>query len=379
MSDIIRIDKPNNSTLLNKGRLEDLAGKVKELEVDLVIIDGKLTPIQQRNLERYIKIKVIDRTRLILDIFEKRASTREGALQVELAQLDYQKTRLVKSWTHLERQRGALSFIGGPGESQLEIDKRLINDQIIKVKKKLKEFNNTRQLHRNQRSKKPYCIVALVGYTNAGKSTLFNALTGEEVLSKDMLFATLDTKMKRLNYTNAKNIILSDTVGFISELPTELVMAFRSTLEEVLYADIVINVRDLSSRYHDVQNLDVINTIDQIGKEITSGNYIEVLNKIDLVEEETLELIKKNKADNQVLISSVTGKGLDDLLQLIEKKINIENEIHELQLDYTKSSIENWLYENATVLNKEYKDKHISFKFQISKRNHTRLLSLISK
>ena len=253
---------------------------LKEVDVDRYVIDGKLTPIQQRNLERNVKVKVIDRTRLILDIFERRATTREGSLQVELAQLDYQKTRLVKSWTHLERQRGSLSFVGGPGESQLEIDKRLINDQIIKVKKKLKEFRNTRKLHRNQRTKKPYYIVALVGYTNAGKSTLFNSLTGEGVLSKDMLFATLDTKMKRLNYPNTKNIILTDTVGFISALPTELIMAFRSTLEELLYADIVINVRDLSSKYFDTQNIDVMDTIEQLGKQVTTSNYIEVLIKL---------------------------------------------------------------------------------------------------
>ena len=378
ISEVVRIDRPNNSTLLNKGRLADLERKVKELDIDLVIIDGKLTPIQQRNLERNVKVKVIDRTRLILDIFERRASTREGSLQVELAQLDYQKTRLVKSWTHLERQRGSLSFVGGPGESQLEIDKRLINDQIIKVKKKLKEFRNTRELHRNQRTKKPYYIVALVGYTNAGKSTLFNSLTGEGVLSKDMLFATLDTKMKRLNYPNTKNIILTDTVGFISALPTELIMAFRSTLEELLYADIVINVRDLSSKYFDTQNMDVMDTIEQLGKQVTSSNYIEVLNKIDLLDETELDLINRNKNNNQILVSSTRKEGIENLLDLLENKINQENEIHELKLDYTKSSVESWLYENAVILKKEYKDKHICLKFRISKINHSKLQSIIA-
>ena len=237
-SKIYKIDRPNNSTLFNNGQVELINDKIKELNVDFLIIDGKLSPIQQRNLEKRLLVKVIDRTRLILDIFEKRAATREGALQVELAQLEYQKTRLVKSWTHLERQRGSLSFIGGPGESQLEIDRRLIDGQIIKIKKKLRDFKNTRNLHRNQRDKKPYFIIALVGYTNAGKSTLFNKLTGENALSKNMLFATLDTKMKRLNKGSLKNIILTDTVGFISELPTELIMSFRSTLEEINYAAI---------------------------------------------------------------------------------------------------------------------------------------------
>ncbi|MFL2817961.1 MAG: GTPase HflX [Alphaproteobacteria bacterium] len=378
ISEVVRIDRPNNSTLLNKGRLADLERKVKELDIDLVIIDGKLTPIQQRNLERNVKVKVIDRTRLILDIFERRATTREGSLQVELAQLDYQKTRLVKSWTHLERQRGSLSFVGGPGESQLEIDKRLINDQIIKVKKKLKEFRNTRKLHRNQRTKKPYYIVALVGYTNAGKSTLFNSLTGEGVLSKDMLFATLDTKMKRLNYPNTKNIILTDTVGFISALPTELIMAFRSTLEELLYADIVINVRDLSSKYFDTQNIDVMDTIEQLGKQVTTSNYIEVLNKIDLLDETELDLINRNKNNNQILVSSTRKEGIENLLDLLENKINQENEIHELKLDYSKCSVESWLYENAVILKKEYKDKHICLKFRISKINHSKLQSIIA-
>ena len=220
--------------------------------------------------------------------------------------------------------------------------------------------------------------MALVGYTNAGKSTLFNSLTGEGVLSKDMLFATLDTKMKRLNYPNTKNIILSDTVGFISDLPTELIMAFRSTLEELLYADVIINVRDLSSRYFDAQNIDVMNTIDQLGKEVTDSNYIEVLNKIDLLDEAELDLINRNKNTNQILVSSIKNEGIEKLLDLLEDKINLDNEIHELELDYSKSSIENWLYENAVILKKEYKDKHICLKFKISKINHSKLLSIIT-
>tara|TARA_Y100000591_G_scaffold254329_1_gene226021 strand:- start:232 stop:1512 length:1281 start_codon:yes stop_codon:yes gene_type:complete len=377
-SKIIKIEKPNNSTLFNNGQLESIENKIKELGVDIVIVDGKLSPIQQRNLERKFTVKVIDRTRLILDIFEKRAATREGALQVELAQLEYQKTRLVKSWTHLERQRGSLSFIGGPGESQLEIDRRLIDNQIIKIKSKLKDFKNTRKLHRNQRDKKPYFIIALVGYTNAGKSTLFNKLTGEKVLSKNMLFATLDTKMKRLNTRNLKNIIVSDTVGFISELPTELIMSFRSTLEEINYADLLINVRDVSSRYSEVQNIDVLSTIDEIGREINSNNYLEILNKVDLIEKDHLELIRKNKSENQVIVSANTGQGIDELYAAIEKRLNNNYEIHRIKLNYEKSAMESWLYENAVILNKKYCDTHINLKFKISHINYTRFISLLN-
>ena len=376
-SKIYKIDRPNNSTLFNNGQVELINDKIKELNVDFLIIDGKLSPIQQRNLEKRLFVKVIDRTRLILDIFEKRAATREGALQVELAQLEYQKTRLVKSWTHLERQRGSLSFIGGPGESQLEIDRRLINGQIIKIKKKLRDFKNTRNLHRNQRDKKPYFIIALVGYTNAGKSTLFNKLTGENALSKNMLFATLDTKMKKLNKGSLKNIILTDTVGFISELPTELIMSFRSTLEEINYADLIINVRDISSGYTEVQNIDVINTIKEIGKEINDNNYLEILNKVDLIEENYSELIKKNIAKNQVMVSAATGQGMNDLYAAIEKKVNNNFEICRIKLKYNKSAVESWLHDNAVILDKKYCTDHINIKLKISKKNHARFQSML--
>ena len=376
-SKIYKIDRPNNSTLFNNGQVELINDKIKELNVDFLIIDGKLSPIQQRNLEKRLLVKVIDRTRLILDIFEKRAATREGALQVELAQLEYQKTRLVKSWTHLERQRGSLSFIGGPGESQLEIDRRLINGQIIKIKKKLRDFKNTRSLHRNQRDKKPYFIIALVGYTNAGKSTLFNKLTGENALSKNMLFATLDTKMKKLNKGSLKNIILTDTVGFISELPTELIMSFRSTLEEINYADLIINVRDISSGYTEVQNIDVINTIKEIGKEINDNNYLEILNKVDLIEKDYFELIKKNKAENQVMVSATTGQGMSNLYTAIEEKVNSSYEICRIKLEYSKSAVESWLYDNAVIIDKKYYADHINIKLKISKKNHARFQSML--
>ncbi len=376
-SKIYKIDRPNNSTLFNNGQVELINDKIRELNVDFLIIDGKLSPIQQRNLEKRLLVKVIDRTRLILDIFEKRAVTREGALQVELAQLEYQKTRLVKSWTHLERQRGSLSFIGGPGESQLEIDRRLINGQIIKIKKKLRDFKNTRNLHRNQRDKKPYFIIALVGYTNAGKSTLFNKLTGENALSKNMLFATLDTKMKKLDKGSLKNIILTDTVGFISELPTELIMSFRSTLEEINYADLIINVRDISSGYTEVQNIDVINTIKEIGKEINDNNYLEILNKVDLIEKNYSELIKKNIAKNQVMVSAATGQGISDLYAAIEKKVNNNFEICRIKLKYNKSAVESWLHGNAVILDKKYYADHINIKLKISKKNHARFQSML--
>ena len=376
---IIKVDKPNSSTLFNSGFLESASREIKDLEIDLVIIDGKLSPIQQRNLERALKAKIIDRTRLILDIFEKRAATKEGALQVELAQLEYQKTRLVKSWTHLERQRGALGFVGGPGESQLEIDKRLIGDQIIKIKKKLKGFKNTRAQHRTQRDKRPYSIIALVGYTNAGKSTLFNKITDSGVLSKDMLFATLDTKMKEIKKTRTRGLLLSDTVGFISELPTELIISFRSTLEEVNYADIIINVRDISSKYTNTQNEDVLNTIKELGREINENNYIEVLNKADLLSNEEVGLININKSNNQVIVSALSGEGIEDLICLIEEKININTKIYQIKFGYDKSSIESWLYENTIVMKKVYKENTIDVEFKSTIDNRNRLQSLLNK
>ena len=376
---IIKLDKPNSSTLFSSGFLESASREIKDLEIDLVIIDGKLSPIQQRNLERAFKVKIIDRTRLILDIFERRAATREGALQVELAQLEYQKTRLVKSWTHLERQRGALGFVGGPGESQLEIDKRLIGDQIIKIKKRLKGFKNTRAQHRAQRDKRPFSIVALVGYTNAGKSTLFNKITDSGVLSKDMLFATLDTKMKEIKKTRTRGLLLSDTVGFISELPTELIISFRSTLEEVNYADIIINVRDISSKYTNTQNEDVLNTIKELGREINENNYIEVLNKSDLLSNEEVDLINNNKSNNQVIVSALSGEGIEDLICLIEEKINIETKIYQIEFGYEKSSIESWLYENTIVMKKVYKENTIDVEFKSTIDNRNRLQSLLNK
>ncbi|MCF8469100.1 MAG: GTPase HflX, partial [Sneathiella sp.] len=245
-SEVVPLSKPKPGTLFGEGKIEELGEFIRNSHIDVVIIDGAVTPVQQRNLERRWKVKIVDRTGLILEIFGERAQTKEGALQVELAHLSYQRTRLVRSWTHLERQRGSLSFIGGPGESQLEIDRRLIDERIIKIKRQLSSVVQTRELHRAKRKKIPYPVVALVGYTNAGKSTLFNRMTKSDVFAEDLLFATLDPTMRKITLPGGQTVILSDTVGFISDLPTELVAAFRATLEEVLEADLIVHVRDIT-------------------------------------------------------------------------------------------------------------------------------------
>lgn len=353
--DIIPLRSVRPATYVGKGWLETLAQKVKDDHLDLVVFDCELSPIQQRNLEKEISCKVIDRIALILEIFGARASTKEGELQVELAHLSYQKSRLVKSWTHLERQRGGAGFLGGPGESQIELDRRIISDRIVKIKQHLDQVTRTRQLHRSRREKAPYPVVALVGYTNAGKSTLFNRLTHADVLAEDMLFATLDPTMRSIDLPSGKKIILSDTVGFISELPTTLVAAFRATLEEVISADVVLHVRDASHPDSDIQKADVFEVIKELGLDLTESEksvpYIEALNKVDLMDADGLEALEHIAERHSEIapVSAVTGQGCDLLIEKIEAALS-ETDIQIcVPVDYADGKTQAWLRAHSQI------------------------------
>ncbi|NQZ71473.1 MAG: GTPase HflX [Dinoroseobacter sp.] len=350
-SEIVRISKPQPGHLVGSGKMEELAERLKANKVELVLVDGPLTPVQQRNLEKAWKVKILDRTGLILEIFADRAATREGVLQVELAALSYQRTRLVRSWTHLERQRGGLGFVGGPGETQIEADRRAIDDAATRIRRQLAKVVKTRELHRAARAKVPYPIVALVGYTNAGKSTLFNLLTGATVMAKDMLFATLDPTMRSVKLSNGTDVILSDTVGFISDLPTELVAAFRATLEEVLAADLICHVRDIAHPQTEEQAEDVKQILETLG--VNEGiPTIEVWNKVDLLDEgsrDSVHQIASRREDVQV-ISAVSGAGIDDLVDAITTKIRPQSEQSRVFLGWADSKRRAWLFEKGLVL-----------------------------
>ena len=354
----VTVNAPRPSTLVGSGKVTEIANLVIALDAGLVIVDHPLTPIQQRNLEKAWHVKVIDRTGLILEIFGRRASTREGVLQVELAHLNYQKGRLVRSWTHLERQRGGAGFMGGPGETQIEADRRLLQDKIVKLEKELEQVRRTRHLHRSKRQKVPHPVVALVGYTNAGKSTLFNAVTGSAVVAEDMLFATLDPTLRRMKLPHGRMVILSDTVGFISDLPTHLVAAFRATLEEVLEADLILHVRDISDPDNPAQAADVLRILDELGindRTEAPAEIIEVWNKVDLLPESAVETLRDqvNVRDDTVVVSATTGSGLDDLLTLIEHALSGRLLNRDIVLKACELSHLSWLYDHAQVHQRE--------------------------
>jgi GTP-binding protein HflX len=358
-SGVIPLSEIRPATYIGKGKVDEIAGLARSLEAELVVIDGPLSPVQQRNLERAWNVKVVDRTGLILEIFGRRARTREGALQVEHAHLTYQKSRLVRSWTHLERQRGGFGFLGGPGETQLEADRRVIEDRIARIETELGKVKRTRKLHRDSRKRVPYPIVALVGYTNAGKSTLFNQLTQARVLSSDMLFATLDPTLRAVELPHGSRIILSDTVGFISDLPTMLVAAFRATLEEVIEADLILHVRDVVHGDAEAQLHDVEKVLRDLGIDLAAAPLIEVWNKIDQLDTEGRSRLR-NAAERQprrpVPVSALTGEGLDQLIAAIESRLSAERSVLEIALDPADGAGVSWLHRHTEVLAKVMRD-----------------------
>lgn len=356
--DTVRLPKPNAGMLFGSGKVKELHDMFEEAEIDLVLIDGKVTPVQQRNLEKTWGVKVLDRTALILEIFSERAATREGVLQVEMAALTYQRTRLVRAWTHLERQRGGLGFVGGPGETQIESDRRAIDDQLVRLRRQLDKVVKTRTLHRAARKKVPYPIVALVGYTNAGKSTLFNYLTGANVMAEDMLFATLDPTMRRWNMEDGPEVILSDTVGFISDLPTELVASFRATLEEVLAADVICHVRDISHPESEAQAKDVRDIMKVLGVD-TERPTFEIWNKLDALDDDAAEAVKtRADRDDMVYVTSATkGIGTDALMEGIAEALQGALITEDLTLSFAKGRERAWLFSNEVVLEENQTDE----------------------
>jgi GTP-binding protein HflX len=369
------------ATLLGKGQVEEIAGIAKQENAGLLIVDAALTPIQQKNLEDESGTKVIDRTGLILEIFGERAATAEGRLQVELAHLDYQAGRLVRSWTHLERQRGGFGFLGGPGETQIEADRRLIRDRMAKIRRELEQVKRTRSLHRDRRQRVPWPVVALVGYTNAGKSTLFNRLTGEQVFAENLLFATLDPTMRDIRLPGFDKVILSDTVGFVSDLPTELIAAFRATLEEVREADLLVHVRNMAHPDREAQRDDVEDVLTSLGLgEEGAPPRIEAWNKVDLVSSDELERLyeEARRREDVVPISAVTGEGLDVLRERMAECLRSGEQVHRIRLAATEGSKIAWLHSRGEVLDQTIDHDELELSVRLSPDNWARFQALES-
>ena len=348
----VQVPKINPAHYIGSGNRDVIAAEIEQLKPDVVIFNHALSPGQQRNLEKAWNAKVIDRTGLILEIFSARAQTKEGRLQVELAQLDYQRSRLVKLWSHLERQRGGAGFLGGPGETQKELDRRMISEKIIRLKKELEDVRRTRTLARKSRERVPFPVIAIVGYTNAGKSTLFNTITRAEVMAKDLLFATLDPTLRRIRLPNGQTVIISDTVGFISELPTHLIAAFRATLEQTAYADVILHVMDVANPDSRAQKADVIKTLSELGIEYeTDERIIEVWNKIDAVNDEARdELLRSAKFKKTIPVSALTGQGIDSLLEMLAAKVSSARVVAQYSLPVTDGKALAWLHTHGEVI-----------------------------
>ena len=369
------------ATLFGKGQVEEIAAMTRDAEAGLLIVDAALSPVQQKSLEEEVKTKVIDRTGLILEIFGERAATAEGRLQVELAHLDYQAGRLVRSWTHLERQRGGFGFLGGPGETQIEADRRLIRDRMAKIKRELEQVKRTRTLHRGRRQRAPWPVVALVGYTNAGKSTLFNRLTGETVFAEDLLFATLDPTMREIRIPGFDKAILSDTVGFVSDLPTELVAAFRATLEEVASADLLIHVRDMAHPDHEAQRQDVDDVLVSLGLGEEGPPRLEAWNKVDLLDcdERAALLNEAARRDDVVAISAATGAGLDQFQKRIGELLTKDDQVVDVRLPSRDGGRIAWLHARGEVLDQQVgADDEIHMSVRLSRDNWARFQALES-